>query len=156
MKAIKLITFLLVTTTLFSCEQVSTVSCEQVTTELKNNGPTLKSRLCGTWQSISETPLGVAPEYSYPHECFDYKLIIDSNMVYTIYNKGKLSTQMKFFLNDTIYDKANNKYYGEIILEDSLEIYFSIISDNLYLTPIGKGENLLIGGCSYHYIKELD
>ena len=77
-------------------------------------------------------------------------------MVYTIYNKGKLSTQMKFFLNDTIYDKANNKYYGEIMLEDSLKIHFSIISDNLYLTPIGKGENLLIGGCSYHYIKELD
>lgn len=150
MKTIKLITILLVTTTLISCEQPTP-------TELKNNGPTLESRLCGTWNSVSKTPLGVAPEYSYPHECFDYKLIIDSNMVYTIYNKGKLSTQMKFFLNDTIYDKANNKYYGEIILEDSLKIYFSIISDNLYLTPtIGKGENLLIGGCSYHYIKELD
>ena len=77
-------------------------------------------------------------------------------MVYTIYDKGKLSTQMKFFLNDTIYDKANNKYYGEIILEDSLKIHFSIISDNLYLTPIGKGEDLLCGGCSYHYIKELN
>ena len=52
--------------------------------------------------------------------------------------------------------KADNKYYGEIILEDSLKIHFSIISDNLYLTPIGKGEDLLCGGCSYHYIKELN
>lgn len=135
---------------LFSCEQPTTP------TELKNNGPTLESRLYGIWNSVSKTPLGVEPEYSYPHECFDYKLIIDSNMVYTIYDKGKLSTQMKFFLNDTIYDKADNKYYGEIILEDSLKIHFSIISDNLYLTPIGKGEDLLCGGCSYHYIKELN
>ena len=150
MKTIKFIITLLASTMLFSCEQPTTP------TELKNNGPTLESRLCGIWNSVSKTPLGVAPEYSYPHECFDYKLIIDSNMVYTIYDKGKLSTQMKFFLNDTIYDKANNKYYGEIILEDSLKIHFSIISDNLYLTPIGKGEDLLIGGCSYHYIKELD
>jgi hypothetical protein len=148
MKTIKFIITLLASTMLFSCEQPTTP------TELKNNGPTLESRLCGIWNSVSKTPLGVAPEYSYPHECFDYKLIIDSNMVYTIYDKGKLSTQMKFFLNDTIYDKADNKYYGEIILEDSLEIYFSIISDNLYLTPVGKGENLLCGGCSYHYIKE--
>lgn len=150
MKTIKFIITLLASTMLFSCEQPTTP------TELKNNGPTLESRLCGIWNSVSKTPLGVAPEYSYPHECFDYKLIIDSNMVYTIYNKGKLSTQMKFFLNDTIYDKADNKYYGEIILEDSLKIHFSIISDNLYLTPIGKGEDLLCGGCSYHYIKELD
>ena len=150
MKTIKLIITLLASTMLFSCEQPTTP------TELKNNGPTLESRLCGTWNSVSKTPLGVEPEYSYPHECFDYKLIIDSNMVYTIYNKGKLSTQMKFFLNDTIYDKADNKYYGEIILEDSLKIHFSIISDNLYLTPIGKGEDLLCGGCSYHYIKELN
>lgn len=150
MKTIKLIITLLASTMLFSCEQPTTP------TELKNNGPTLESRLCGIWNSVSKTPLGVAPEYSYPHECFDYKLIIDSNMVYTIYNKGKLSTQMKFFLNDTIYDKADNKYYGEIILEDSLKIHFSIISDNLYLTPIGKGEDLLCGGCSYHYIKELN
>lgn len=150
MKTIKLIITLLASTMLFSCEQPTTP------TELKNNGPTLESRLYGIWNSVSKTPLGVAPEYSYPHECFDYKLIIDSNMVYTIYNKGKLSTQMKFFLNDTIYDKADNKYYGEIILEDSLKIHFSIISDNLYLTPIGKGEDLLCGGCSYHYIKELN
>ena len=150
MKTIKFIITLLASTMLFSCEQPTTP------TELKNNGPTLESRLCGIWNSVSKTPLGVAPEYSYPHECFDYKLIIDSNMVYTIYNKGKLSTQMKFFLNDTIYDKADNKYYGEIILEDSLKIHFSIISDNLYLTPIEKGEDLLCGGCSYHYIKELD
>lgn len=150
MKTIKLIITLLASSMLFSCEQPTTP------TELKNNGPTLESRLCGIWNSVSKTPLGVAPEYSYPHECFDYKLIIDSNMVYTIYNKGKLSTQMKFFLNDTIYDKADNKYYGEIILEDSLKIHFSIISDNLYLTPIGKGEDLLCGGCSYHYIKELN
>lgn len=135
---------------LFSCEQPT------IPTELKNNGPTLESRLYGIWNSVSKTPLGVEPEYSYPHECFDYKLIIDSNMLYTIYDKGKLSTQMKFFLNDTIYDKADNKYYGEIILEDSLKIHFSIISDNLYLTPIGKGEDLLCGGCSYHYIKELN
>ena len=131
MKTIKLITILLVTTTLISCEQPTP-------TELKNNGPTLESRLYGIWNSVSKTPLGVAPEYSYPHECFDYKLIIDSNMVYTI------------------YDKADNKYYGEIILEDSLKIHFSIISDNLYLTPIGKGEDLLCGGCSYHYIKEFN
>ena len=150
MKTIKFIITLLASTMLFSCEQPTTP------TELKNNGPTLESRLCGIWNSVSKTPLGVEPEYSYPHECFDYKLIIDSNMVYTIYNKGKLSTQMKFFLNDTIYDKANNKYYGEIILEDSLKIHFSIISDNLYLTPIGKGEDLLCGGCSYHYIKEFN
>ena len=150
MKTIKFIITLLASTMLFSCEQPTTP------TELKNNAPTLESRLCGIWNSVSKTPLGVAPEYSYPHECFDYKLIIDSNMVYTIYNKGKLSTQMKFFLNDTIYDKADNKYYGEIILEDSLKIHFSIISDNLYLTPIGKGEDLLCGGCSYHYIKELN
>lgn len=150
MKTIKLIITLLASSMLFSCEQPT------IPTELKNNGPTLESRLYGIWNSVSKTPLGVEPEYSYPHECFDYKLIIDSNMLYTIYDKGKLSTQMKFFLNDTIYDKADNKYYGEIILEDSLKIHFSIISDNLYLTPIGKGEDLLCGGCSYHYIKELN
>ena len=145
MKAIKLITILLVTTTLFSCEQV--------TTELKNNGPTLESRLCGIWNSVSKTPLGVAPEYSYPHECFDYKLIIDTNLIYTEYYKEKVSIQKKFNFNDTIYDKQNNKYQGKIILEDSLKIHFTIIQDNLYLSPISKGDDLVVGGSTIHYKK---
>jgi hypothetical protein len=147
MKTIKFIITLLASTMLFSCEQPTTP------TELKNNGPTLESRLCGIWNSVSKTPLGVAPEYSYPHECFDYKLIIDTNLIYTEYYKEKVSIQKKFNFNDTIYDKQNNKYQGKIILEDSLKIHFTIIQDNLYLTPISKGDDLVVGGSSIHYKK---
>jgi hypothetical protein len=109
--------------------------------------------LCGTWQSISETPHGVAPEYSHPHECLDYKLIIDTNLVYTEYYKENLSIQKKFSFNDTIYDKQNNKYQGKIVLEDSLKIHFTILQDNLYLTPTSKGDDLVVGGSTIHYKK---
>lgn len=149
MKTIKFFTIILLPFLLFSCE---TIENKQ---EIKNNGPTLESRLCGSWNSISETPLGVAPEHSYPHECFDYKLIIDTNMTYTEFYKEKLSIQKSFSFNDTIYNKQENKYQGEIILEDSSKITFTVIQDNLYLTPTTKGNSLIVGGSSIHYKKEL-
>ena len=92
----------------------------------KNNGPTLESRLFGTWNSISETPLGVAPEYEKPYNCFDYKVVINDNMIYTEYYKNQLSTQMKFELHNTSFDPQSVCCSGKIILEDSLVIHFSI------------------------------
>ena len=149
MKTIKFFTIILLPFLLFSCE---TIENKQ---EIKNNGPTLESRLCGYWNSISETPLGVALEHSYPHECFDYKLIIDTNMTYTEFYKEKLSIQKSFSFNDTIYNKQENKYQGEIILEDSSKNTFTVIQDNLYLTPTTKGNSLIVGGSSIHYKKDL-
>ena len=149
MKTIKFFTIILLSFLLFSCE---TIENKQ---EIKNNGPTLESRLIGFWNSVSTTPLGVSPEYSYPHDCFEYKLIIDANMTYTEFYKEKLLVQNKFSFNDTIYDKQKNKYQGEIILEDSLKIRFSIIQDNLYLTPISKGDDFVVGGHSIHYKKTI-
>ena len=119
----------------------------------KNNGPTLESRLFGTWNSISVTPHGVAPEYEKTYDCFDYKVIIN-NMIYTEYYKNKLSTKQVFYFNDTIYNKQNNTYSGNIIFEDSLTIRFTIIQDNLFLTPTSKEDDLVIGSSSIHYKKE--
>jgi hypothetical protein len=131
------------------------ISCETgVTQKFKNNGPTLVSRLCGSWNSISITALGVAPENEVPNDCFDYKVNISSDMVYTEYYQNTMLTQKTFTLNDTIYNKQNDSYSGNIILEDSLIIHFSIIKDNLYLTPIQRGEDLVIGGYSIRYKKE--
>ena len=130
-------------------------SCETKQIELKNNGITLESRLFGTWNSISATPLGVAPEYEKPYNCFDYKVVINDNMIYTEYYKNQLSTQMKFELHNTSFDPQSVCYSGKIILEDCLVIHFSINQDNLFLTPTHKGDNLLIGNSSIHYKKEL-
>ena len=94
-------------------------SCETKQIELKNNGITLESRLFGTWNSISATPLGVAPEYEKPYNCFDYKVVINDNMIYTEYYKNQLSTQMKFELHDTSFDPQSVCCSGKIILEDS-------------------------------------
>jgi hypothetical protein len=131
-------------------------SCEEPSQPAppKNNGPFLESRLCGTWNSISATPHGVAPEYEKPYDCFEYKVIIDDKMTYAEYYENKLSTRQMFCLNDTIYDEQNNTYSGNIILEDSLRIRFFLIQDNLYLTPTSKGDDLIIGNSSVHYKKE--
>ena len=90
MKTLKFLTIILFATLLNSCES------QQQPQPPKNNGITLESRLLGTWNSISATPLGVAPEYEKPYNCFDYKVIIDDNLIYTEYYKDELSTQMKF------------------------------------------------------------
>ena len=149
MKAIKLFTILLFAILSFSCEN------KQIDTNLKNTGSSLLSRICGTWNSISATPHGVAPEYEKPYDCFEYKVIIDDKMTYAEYYENKLSTRQMFCLNDTIYDEQNNTYSGNIILEDSLRIRFFLIQDNLYLTPTSKGDDLIIGNSSVHYKKEL-
>lgn len=148
MKAIKLFTILLFAILSFSCEN------KQIETNLKNTGSSLLSRICGTWNSISATPHGVAPEYEKPYDCFEYKVIIDDKMTYAEYYENKLSTRQMFCLNDTIYDEQNNTYSGNIILEDSLRIRFFLIQDNLYLTPRSKGDDLIIGNSSVHYKKE--
>jgi hypothetical protein len=148
MKAIKLFTILLFAILSFSCEN------KQIDTNLKNTGSSLLSRICGTWNSISATPHGVAPEYEKPYDCFEYKVIIDDKMTYAEYYENKLSTRQMFCLNDTIYDEQNNTYSGNIILEDSLRIRFFLIQDNLYLTPTSKGDDLIIGNSSVHYKKE--
>ena len=147
MKTLKFLAIILFATLLNSCET------KQI--ELKNNGITLESRLFGTWNSISATPLGVAPEYEKPYNCFDYKIVINDNMIYTEYYKNQLSTQMKFELHNTSFDPQSVCCSGKIILEDSLVIHFSINQDNLFLTPTHKGNNLLIGNSSIHYKKEL-
>ena len=148
MKAIKLFAILLFAILSFSCEN------KQIDTNLKNTGSSLLSRICGTWNSISATPHGVAPEYEKPYDCFEYKVIIDDKMTYAEYYENKLSTRQMFCLNDTIYDEQNNTYSGNIILEDSLRIRFFLIQDNLYLTPTSKGDDLIIGNSSVHYKKE--
>jgi hypothetical protein len=148
MKAIKLFTILLFAILSFSCEN------KQIDTNLKNTRSSLLSRICGTWNSISATPHGVAPEYEKPYDCFEYKVIIDDKMTYAEYYENKLSTRQMFCLNDTIYDEQNNTYSGNIILEDSLRIRFFLIQDNLYLTPTSKGDDLIIGNSSVHYKKE--
>lgn len=148
MKAIKLFTILLFAILSFSCEN------KQIETNLKNTGSSLLSRICGTWNSISATPHGVAPEYEKPYDCFEYKVIIDDKMTYAEYYENKLSIRQMFCLNDTIYDEQNNTYSGNIILEDSLRIRFFLIQDNLYLTPTSKGDDLIIGNSSVHYKKE--
>jgi hypothetical protein len=148
MKAIKLFTILLFAILSFSCEN------KQIDTNLKNTGSSLLSRICGTWNSISATPHGVAPEYEKPYDCFEYKVIIDDKMTYAEYYENKLSIRQMFCLNDTIYDEQNNTYSGNIILEDSLRIRFFLIQDNLYLTPTSKGDDLIIGNSSVHYKKE--
>ena len=148
MKAIKLFTILLFAILSFSCEN------KQIDTNLKNTESSLLSRICGTWNSISATPHGVAPEYEIPYDCFEYKVIIDDKMTYAEYYENKLSTRQMFCLNDTIYDEQNNTYSGNIILEDSLRIRFFLIQDNLYLTPTSKGDDLIIGNSSVHYKKE--
>ena len=148
MKAIKFFTILLFAILSFSCEN------KQIDTNLKNTGSSLLSRICGTWNSISATPHGVAPEYEKPYDCFEYKVIIDDKMTYAEYYENKLSTRQMFCLNDTIYDEQNNTYSGNIILEDSLRIRFFLIQDNLYLTPTSKGDDLIIGNSSVHYKKE--
>lgn len=149
MKTSKFLAIILFATLLNSCES------PQQPQPPKNNGPTLESRLFGTWNSISETPLGVAPEYEKPYNCFDYKVVINDNMIYTEYYKNQLSTQMKFELHNTSFDPQSVCCSGKIILEDSLVIHFSINQDNLFLTPTHKGNNLLIGNSSIHYKKEL-
>lgn len=148
MKAIKLFTILLFAILSFSCEN------KQIDTNLKNTESSLLSRICGTWNSISATPHGVAPEYEKPYDCFEYKVIIDDKMTYAEYYENKLSIRQMFCLNDTIYDEQNNTYSGNIILEDSLRIRFFLIQDNLYLTPTSKGDDLIIGNSSVHYKKE--
>ena len=148
MKAIKLFIILLFAILSFSCEN------KQIDTNLKNTGSSLLSRICGTWNSISATPHGVAPEYEKPYDCFEYKVIIDDKMTYAEYYENKLSIRQMFCLNDTIYDEQNNTYSGNIILEDSLRIRFFLIQDNLYLTPTSKGDDLIIGNSSVHYKKE--
>lgn len=148
MKAIKFFTILLFAILSFSCEN------KQIDTNLKNTGSSLLSRICGTWNSISATPHGVAPEYEKPYDCFEYKVIIDDKMTYAEYYENKLSIRQMFCLNDTIYDEQNNTYSGNIILEDSLRIRFFLIQDNLYLTPTSKGDDLIIGNSSVHYKKE--
>ena len=148
MKAIKLFAILLFAILSFSCEN------KQIDTNLKNTGSSLLSRICGTWNSISATPHGVAPEYEKPYDCFEYKVIIDDKMTYAEYYENKLSIRQMFCLNDTIYDEQNNTYSGNIILEDSLRIRFFLIQDNLYLTPTSKGDDLIIGNSSVHYKKE--
>ena len=149
MKTLKFLAIILFATLLNSCES------PQQPQPPKNNGPTLESRLFGTWNSISETPLGVAPEYEKPYNCFDYKVVINDNMIYTEYYKNQLSTQMKFELHNTSFDPQSVCCSGKIILEDSLVIHFSINQDNLFLTPTHKGNNLLVGNSSIHYKKEL-
>ena len=149
MKTSKFLAIILFATLLNSCES------PQQPQPPKNNGPTLESRLFGTWNSISETPLGVAPEYEKPYNCFNYKVVINDNMIYTEYYKNQLSTQMKFELHNTSFDPQSVCCSGKIILEDSLVIHFSINQDNLFLTPTHKGNNLLIGNSSIHYKKEL-
>ena len=149
MKTLKFLAIILFAFLLNSCES------PQQPQPPKNNGPTLKSRLFGTWNSISATPLGVAPEYEKPYNCFDYKVVINDNMIYTEYYKNQLSTQMKFELHNTSFDPQSVCCSGKIILEDSLVIHFSINQDNLFLTPTHKGNNLLIGNSSIHYKKEL-
>ena len=148
MKAIKLFAILLFAILSFSCEN------KQIDTNLKNTGSSLLSRICGTWNSISATPHGVAPEYEKPYDCFEYKVIIDDKMTYAEYYENKLYIRQMFCLNDTIYDEQNNTYSGNIILEDSLRIRFFLIQDNLYLTPTSKGDDLIIGNSSVHYKKE--
>ena len=130
-------------------------SCETKQIELKNNGITLESRLFGTWNSISATPLGVAPEYEKPYNCFDYKVIIDDNLTYTEYYKDELSTKMKFELHNTSFDAKSAYCSGKIILENNLVIHFSINQDNLFLTPTNKGDDLITGGTSIQYKKKL-
>lgn len=149
MKTNNIFIIILLTFLFFSCETI------QEKQEFQNKGPTLESRLYGTWNSISVTPHGVAPEYeNKPYDCFDYKVIINENMIYEEYYKGKLSTKQTFYFNDTIYNKQNNTYSGNIILEDSLTFRFTVIQDNLFLTATNKGNDLVVGNSSIHYKKE--
>ena len=149
MKTLKFLAIIVFATLLNSCES------PQQPQPPKNNGITLESRLFGTWNSISTTPLGVAPEYEKPYNCFDYKVIIDDNLTYTEYYKDELSTKMKFELHNTSFDAKSAYCSGKIILENNLVIHFSINQDNLFLTPTNKGDDLITGGTSIHYKKKL-
>ena len=98
MKTIKFITILLATSMLFSCEQL--------TTELKNNGPTLESRLYGTWESAYYIPLIFPIKHI---ERLGYKTIITDNELIQ-YAAGSIKQRGTYQLQDTTYHKDNNIY----------------------------------------------
>jgi hypothetical protein len=143
MKTIKFITILLATSMLFSCEQL--------TTELKNNGPTLESRLYGTWESAYYIPLIFPIEHI---ERLGYKTIITDNELIQ-YAADSIKQRGTYQLQDTTYHKDSNIYTGTIIWLEH-EISFSIRQDTLeYRHNKFKGEEIT-GGSTYGYKKELD
>ena len=143
MKTIKFMTFLLATSMLFSCEQL--------TTELKNNSPTLESRLYGTWESAYYIPLIFPIKHI---ERLGYKTIITDNELIQ-YAADSIKQRGTYQLQDTTYHKDNNIYTGTIIWLEH-EISFSIKQDTLeYRHDKFKGEDIC-GNPIYGYKKELD
>lgn len=145
MKTIKLIITLLASTMLFSCEQPTTP------TELKNNGPTLESRLYGMWNSAYHIPLTLPIKHV---ERLGYKTIITENELIQ-YAADSIKQRGTYQLQDTTYHKDSNIYTGTIIWLEH-EISFSIRQDTLeYRHYKFKGEEIT-GGSTYGYKKELD
>lgn len=145
MKTIKLIITLLASTMLFSCEQPTTP------TELKNNGPTLESRLYGMWNSAYHIPLTLPIKHV---ERLGYKTIITENELIQ-YAADSIKQCGTYQLQDTTYHKDSNIYTGTIIWLEH-EISFSIRQDTLeYRHYKFKGEEIT-GGSTYGYKKELD
>ena len=145
MKTIKFIITLLASTMLFSCEQPTTP------TELKNNGPTLESRLYGMWNSAYHIPLTLPIKHV---ERLGYKTIITENELIQ-YAADSIKQRGTYQLQDTTYHKDSNIYTGTIIWLEH-EISFSIRQDTLeYRHYKFKGEEIT-GGSTYGYKKELD
>lgn len=145
MKTIKLIITLLASSMLFSCEQPTTP------TELKNNGPTLESRLYGMWNSAYHIPLTLPIKHV---ERLGYKTIITENELIQ-YAADSIKQRGTYQIQDTTYHKDSNIYTGTIIWLEH-EISFSIRQDTLeYRHYKFKGEEIT-GGSTYGYKKELD
>ena len=125
----------------------------------KNNGLTLESRLCGTWQSIYKIPTGVSLDYAQPKEYTFLKIIIDSidgNIIYSQYYCNKteeLQRQCFMIFSDTTYNKKENISTGFINLCDSINMSFTMIHDTLRLYHTSTNDNELIGGSIYVYKK---
>ena len=155
MKTSKFLAIMLFALLLNSCES------PQQPQPPKNNGPTLKSRLCGVWHSEYLIPTGVSLEYAYPKEYNGITVIfssIDNEIFYRQYNcyTGEQQHDCLVTFIDTIYRQDMDIYSGTFMLCDSIEQSFYIKEDTLQLYHISTNGGEIIGGPFLGFIKDFD
>ena len=154
MKTFKFYLFVLFSIFLMSCETQT-----QPKEELKNNGPTLESRICGTWNSAYYIPLNYLDENS-RKENKGEKIVIDTignNIIYQKYNNetGELLCDCKGAFLQTTYKENLNIYTGIISLCDSIKMSFVIKQDTLETLLESISNEDITGQPIYGFIKEL-
>lgn len=154
MKTIKFFTIILLSFLLFSCETI-----ENNKKESKNNGPTLESRICGTWNSAYYIPVDHI-NADLIKEKKGEKIIIDTignNIIYQQYNSetGELSCDYKGAFLKTTYKENLNIYTGIMCLCDSIKMSFVIKQDTLETLLESINDEDIIGQPIYGFIKEL-